>query len=164
MPCCNCTTCNYNQFNSTSCRSTCNIANPASTNTIIQKRIWRQVCTGSAIYTMNLSSITSAANRLASGRNVNWNQMSDQVLAATQPAISTTRGNSLRNTITSDRPGAGSPGGSGVDVKHDSYARYLNRKKATNLKTQTINVAPVALYGNKKSMNGLLANSVNCCK
>ena len=163
MPCCNCTTCNYNQFNSTSCRSTCNIADPASTNTITQKRIWRQVRTGSAIYTMNLSSLTSAANRLASGSNVNWNQMSDRVLAATQPAIHPTRGNSLRSTLTSDRPGAGSPGGSGVDVKHDSYARYLNRKKATNLKTQTINVAPVALYGNKTSMNGLLANSVNCC-
>jgi hypothetical protein len=48
-------------------------------------------------------------------------------------------------------------------VKHDSYARYLNRKKATNLKTQTQNVASVALYGNKTSMNGLLANTANCC-
>ena len=163
MPCCNCTTCNYDQFNSTSCRSSCNIANPASANAIIQKRIWQQVRTGSGIYTMNLAALTGGAAILASGSNVNWNQRSDQVLASVQPAISTTRGNSLRHTITSDRPGAGSPGGTGVDVKHDSYARYLNRKKAKNLKTQTQNVAPVALYGNKTSMNGLLTDSANCC-
>jgi hypothetical protein len=163
MPCCDCSSCNYNQYNSTSCRSSCNVANPASTNTIIQKRIWRQVRTGSGIYTMNRAALTSSAALLATGSNVNWNRMSDRVLASVQPSISTTHGNSLRHTVTSHKPGAGSPGGSGVDVKHDSYARYLNRKKATNLKTQTQNVAPVALYGNKTSMNGLLANSVNCC-
>ena len=163
MPCCNCTSCDYNKFNNTSCRSSCNVADPASTNTITQKRIWRQVRTGSSMYTMNLAALTVGAAILASGSNVNWNQMSDRVLAGVQPAISATRGNSLRHTITSGRPGAGSPGGSGVDVKHDSYARYLNRKKATNLKSQTQNLAPMALHGNKTSMNGLLANSVNCC-
>jgi hypothetical protein len=163
MPCCNCSTCDYTQYNSTSCRSSCNVADQASTDSIMQKRIWRQVRTGSGIYTMNLAALTGGAAILASGSNVNWNQRSDRVLASVQPAISSTRGNSLRHTITSHKPGAGSPGGSGVDVKHDSYARYLNKKKATNLKTQTQNVAPVALYGNKTSMNGLLANSVNCC-
>jgi hypothetical protein len=112
---------------------------------------------------MNLAALTGGSAILASGSKINWNQMSDQVLASVQPVISTTRGNSLRNTITSNRPGAGGPGGTGVDVKHDSYARYLNRKKATNLKTQTQNVASVALYGNKTSMNGLLANTANCC-
>jgi len=112
---------------------------------------------------MNLSSLTSAANRLASGRPVNWNQMSDRVLPANQREIHPTRGNSLRTTLTSDRPGAGSPGGQGVDVKHDSYARYLNRKKASNLKTQTQDLAPTPLYGNKTQMTGLLANSIQCC-
>ena len=163
MPCCNCTSCDYNQYNNTSCRSSCNVAEPASTDSITQKRIWRQVRTGAGIYTMNLAALTSSEALLASGSNVNWNQRSDRVLASVQPAISSTRGNSLRHTITSHKPGAGSPGGSGVDVKHDSYARYLNKKKATNLKTQTQNVAPVALYGNKTSMTGLLTNSVNCC-
>jgi hypothetical protein len=163
MPCCDCSSCDYTQYNNTSCRSSCNVADPATTNTITQKRIWRQVRTGSSIYTMNLAALTSSSALLASGSNVNWNQRSDRVLASVQPAISSTRGNSLRHTITSNKPGAGSPGGSGVDVKHDSYARYLNRKKATNLKSQTQNAAPVALYGNKTSMMGLMANSVNCC-
>jgi hypothetical protein len=155
--------CNYKVVTNTPCVSCLNVANRAATNTITQKRIWNQVRTGSGIYTMNLAALTGGAAILATGRNVNWNQRSDQALASVQPPIHATRGNSLRSTLTSDRPGAGSPGGRGVDVKHDSYARYLNRKKATNLKTQTINVAPVALYGNKTSMNGLLADSVKCC-
>jgi hypothetical protein len=155
--------CNYSLSTNTPCVSCVNVANVSATQAIVQKRIWRQVRTGSAIYTMNLSSLTSAANRLASGSNVNWNQMSDRVLAANQSVIQPTHGNSLRRTLTSDRPGAGSPGGRGVDVKHDSYARYLNRKKASNLKTQTQQVAPTPLFGNKTKMTGLLANSIQCC-
>ncbi len=89
--------------------------------------------------------------------------MSDRVSAAQQPALNPTQGNSLRRTLTSDRPGAGTPGGAGVDVKHDSYARYLNRKKASNMKTQTQNIAPVPAYGNKTNATNLVANSINCC-
>ncbi len=33
-----------------------------------------------------------------------------------------------KRSITSLRPGAMSPGGSGVDIKHNSYDRYLNRQ------------------------------------
>ena len=155
--------CNYSLSTNTPCISCVNVANIGATQAIEQKRIWRQVRTGSAIYTMNLSSLTSAAERLASGSNVNWNQMSDRVLAANQREIHPTHGNSLRSTLTSDRPGAGSPGGQGVDVKHDSYARYLNRKKASNLKTQTQQIASTPLFGNKTKMTGLLANSIQCC-
>jgi len=36
-----------------------------------------------------------------------------------------TRGNSTRSTITANKPGAMTPGGQGVDVKHGSYHRYL---------------------------------------
>ena len=155
--------CNYALSDNTPCISCLNVANLSTTQTIEQKRIWSQVRTGASIYQMNLSSLTSAAARLASNENVNWNQMSDRVSAAQQPALNPTNGNSLRRTLTSGKPGAGTPGGAGVDVKHDSYARYLNRKKATNLKTQTQNIAPTPLFGNKTKMTGLLANSINCC-
>ena len=153
--------CNYAFDTNTPCVSCVNVANVVATKSVIQKRIWGQVRTGSGIYTMNLSALTSGAAILASGSTANWNQRSDRVLAGVQPAIHPTHGNSLRRTLTSDRPGAGTPGGSGVDVKHDSYARYLNRKKAATLKTQTQQT--VALKGNKTNMTGLLANSVNCC-
>jgi hypothetical protein len=151
--------CNYALATNTPCISCVNGANSTATQTIIQKRIWRQVRTDSAQYTMNLAALTSGAALLDS--TTNWNQMSDRVSAAVQPQLHPTRGNSLRRTLTSDRPGAGSPGGQGVDVKHDSYARYLNKKKASTLKTQTQISVPV--YGNKTRMTGLLANSVNCC-
>jgi hypothetical protein len=38
-------------------------------------------------------------------------------------------GNSLKRTLTRLRPGALSPGGVGVDIKHNSYDRYLARIK-----------------------------------
>ena len=152
--------CNYTLDTNTPCVSCLNVANVAATNNVTQKRIWQQVRTGSGMYTMNLSALTSGAAILASGSTANWNQRSDRILASVQPSIPT-RGNSLHSTLTSDRPGAGSPGGSGVDVKHDSYARYLNRKKAATIKTQTQQT--VAVKGNKTNMTGLLANSTNCC-
>ena len=152
--------CNYALDISNPCVSCLNVANVAATNNVTQKRIWQQVRTGSGMYTMNLSALTSGAAILASGSTTHWNQRSDRILASVQPLIPT-RGNSLKSTLTSDRPGAGSPGGSGVDVKHDSYARYLNRKKAATIKTQTQQTVPVK--GNKTKMTGLLANSINCC-
>jgi hypothetical protein len=156
--------CNCNYINKSSGCVTCvSLENLNAKATITQKRIWRQVRAPASTYLMNLSAFTSGENRLASGSNVNWNQMSDRVSAAHQPVLSPTHGNSLRRTLTSDRPGASTPGGAGVDVKHDSYARYLNRKKASNLKTQTQNIAPKPLYGNKTKSINLLANSINCC-
>jgi hypothetical protein len=157
--------CTYNTTTNTRCITCSNLADPVSTNVLTQKKIWKQVRTGAAIYTMNIAALTSAAARLANPNGpTNWNQMSDRVVAAVQPALRPTRGNSVRSTVTSSRPGAGSPGGSGVDVKHDSYARYLNRKKASQLKTQNpLTAAATPLYGNKTSMIGLVANSGQCC-
>jgi hypothetical protein len=72
---------------------------------------------------------------------VNWNQMSDRSHPHTQPnlsargsiygtngptQLSTFRG---KRTTTALRPGALTPRGSGVDIKHNSYARYLARIK-----------------------------------
>jgi len=39
------------------------------------------------------------------------------------------RGNSTKRSQTSMRPGSQAPGGIGVDVKHNSYQRYLLKKK-----------------------------------
>jgi hypothetical protein len=148
--------CNYTNLKKVSCRTCINVA--GDTAEITQKRIWNQVRVPASLYLMNLAAFTSAGKRIATGTNVNWNQMSDRVNASVQPVTSVTRGNSLHNTITSNRPGAGTPGGAGVDVKHDSYARYLNRKKASNMNTQNIVTTP--LYGNKIKMVGF---DFNCC-
>ena len=43
---------------------------------------------------------------------------------------------------TSNRPGGTSSAGKGVDIKHNSYARYLARKKSANLATNTNFIDP----------------------
>ena len=152
--------CNYSGATNQPCKSCLNVANPAVTSDQTQRRIWRQVRVPASQYLLNLGAFTSSAQRVANGTNTNWNTMSDRVLAANQTVVHPSHGNSTRNTLTSGRPGAGSPGGRGVDVKHDSYARFLNRKKAANLKTQTTTTN--AVIGNKTKAIGLVANN-NCC-
>ena len=74
-----------------------------------------------------------------------------------------TRGNSTKTSITSNKPGSSSAPGIGIDVKHNSYARYLARLKSKSLGTQ-VNSAPKAIMGNKTKNYGLI-NSPNCfCK
>jgi len=64
---------------------------------------------------------------------VNWNQMSDRAQPHLQTAVVASGGgyhaSSTRHSITRLRPGALGPGGLGVDIKHNSYNRYLNRLK-----------------------------------
>jgi len=54
-------------------------------------------------------------------------------------------------------PGQLSAPGSGVDVKHDSYARYLARKKAPNMRTKKTTPLPVPIQGNKQYVLGFVA-------
>jgi len=50
------------------------------------------------------------------------------------------RGNSTKTTITGNRPGAMTPGGEGVDVKHGSYNRYLSKKKGAILTKSKVTI------------------------
>lgn len=132
---------------------------------ITQKRIWNQVRIPSSLYLMNVGSLTSGAERLQNGPCTNWNQRSDRQNPSLQTAYHPTRGNSLRSTLTSNKPGACAPGGAGCDIKHDSYARYLNRKKAGNLRTQTPNITIKPHYGNKTYAINAVSTSIDCnCK
>ena len=100
-----------------------------------------------SVFTMNLGALNvyerpnldykvvdvSGSNYIVSP-GVNWNQMSDRKEPHIQ-VVKTGSGSgygasSTKRTITRNRPGAMSPGGSGVDIKHNSYDRYLNRLKA----------------------------------
>lgn len=69
------------------------------------------------------------ANRpIARFSMVNWNQSSDRAVPGVQKVH-------VSRQRTRHRPGGNGQVGFGVDVKHDSYQRYLNRKKG-NLKIQ----------------------------
>jgi hypothetical protein len=102
--------------------------------------------------------------------NVNWNQMSDRKVAHVQQTLiiggSTMHGSSTRRTITRLRPGACSPGGIGVDIKHNSYYRYLNRlkgkgpirqqNKPTSVGSTTIFNRSNPVYGAKTMKYGII--------
>jgi hypothetical protein len=121
-------------------------SNTPSNRYQILKLIQNTVRVPSSLYTMNLAGLNayqrpdttyrvvdiSGAIYLVSP-GVNWNQMSDRKEPHKQVVVtssgSTYRGSSTRRTIVGSRPGAMSPGGSGVDIKHNSYDRYLNRIK-----------------------------------
>lgn len=110
------------------------------------KQIWNTVRVPSSIYTMNIAGLNAyehpnevykpvevAGSIYLVSPGVNWNQMSDRREPHIQKVVtasgSTYGGNSLKRSLVRCRPGAGSPGGSGVDIKHNSYDRYLNRIK-----------------------------------
>lgn len=111
-----------------------------------QKLIQNTVRVYASLYTMNLAGLSSYQKPLnypqlvqknytpyVAPASVNWNQMSDRARPANQKTKvasgSTYHTSSTRHTITRHRPGAMSPGGVGVDIKHNSYDRYLNRLK-----------------------------------
>ena len=120
-----------------SCRSygcNANLANntPASQYQR-QKLIWNTVRVPASLYISDLAALASYQAPLPEFK-VNWNQMSDRRNRSFQPTLvaggSFYHASSVKNTITRCRPGAGCPGGYGVDVKHNSYYRYMNRLKA----------------------------------
>ena len=98
------------------------------------KIIQNTVRVPSSLYSMNLGALNVYQNAASSPYKVNWNQMSDRVVRHYQTNSSTSqgsmfRGSSTRHTQPGMRPGSTTPGGSGVDIKHNSYYRYLARIK-----------------------------------
>jgi hypothetical protein len=111
-----------------------------------QKLIQNTVRVYASLYTMNLAGLSGYQKPLTRNQiieqagtsyiapaRVYWNQMSDRARPANQvtkvASGSTYHTSSTRHSITRNRPGAMSPGGIGVDIKHNSYDRYLNKLK-----------------------------------
>ena len=140
---------------------------------IQQKRIWNQVRVSSSLFTMNRVAIAVFDNRDAAG-NLRWtttttpqlnlkqNQSSDRFSPSIGKFNVPTGGNSTRRTKTALRPGAMNPGGKGVDVKHNSYARYLAKKKGYML-TKPAEDIQMPYRGNKqRTYNIIDADCVKC--
>lgn len=99
-----------------------------------QKIIQNQVRTWSSLYSDNLGAL-NIFQYPKSRLRVNWNQMSDRAIPHYQKGSGYSQGSfyhgsSTRHTQTSLRPGAMTPGGYGVDIKHNSYYRYIGKLKA----------------------------------
>ena len=97
------------------------------------KLIQNTVRVYSSIYTSNLGPLNAYKQPTAQTYGVCWNQMSDRPVPSVQRAtVPTGFNNNLNNrhhSVTSSKPGSQTPGGTGCDIKHNSYDRYLNRLK-----------------------------------
>lgn len=105
----------------------------SNTNTVMnrlqrQKIIQNVVRVPSSSYQDNLNAL-NVFEKPFYYNQTNCNQSSDRLNYHKQKVVVPSHCNTLKSTKTSCRPGACSPGGIGVDIKHNSYARYLNRIK-----------------------------------
>lgn len=94
-----------------------------------QKVIQKTVRIPSSEYTMNIGALNVWQPPMSKYYQVNWNQSSDRKKPHESKHVVPTRGSSTRGSITRLRPGSLAPGKKGVDIKHNSYARYLAKKK-----------------------------------
>jgi hypothetical protein len=111
---------------------------PTSHNTIqIQKEIQDQLHTSSSNYTQVLSSLTVSQD-ITTAQKKAWHNASDRSVKKTGSNY-------------------------GVDIKHNSYDRYLAKKKSTTLKTQNSqNSQVIPLQGNKTKYYSLTTQYNNC--
>ena len=132
----------------TTCCSNCDLDTPT------QQRIQNTVRVPTGQYLDNLASLTvrgdGVKNRpLAIHNHVNQSQSSDRRQFSNQRQLANPR----------LRPGKLGPGGVGVDVKHNSFARILARKKAENIRTDS--TSSNSLMGNKRKTFGIV-NQDHC--
>ena len=103
----------------------------------IQKEIQDQLHTSCSNYTQVLSSLTVAQTINNSNKKA-WHNASDRSQKKTGSNY-------------------------GVDIKHNSYDRYLAKKKSSTLKTQNSQHSqPVPLQGNKTKYYSLTTQNNNC--
>jgi len=114
-----------------------------------QKRIQNTTGIYSSLYSDNRSALNVYQYPTRFDKQ-NWKQMSDRAERHHQTNSANSQGSfyhpsSLRHSQTRPRPGALTPGGYGVDIKHNSYYRYLGRLKGA--KNFRRGVVPID-YGN----------------
>jgi hypothetical protein len=113
------------------------INDTSSHNTIqIQKEIQDQLYTSSSNYTQVISSLTVAQD-INTSNNKAWHNASDR-------------------SQSSKKIGPNY----GVDIKHNSYDRYLAKKKSITLKTQNSQQLPI--QGNKTKYYSITSQHNNC--
>ena len=149
------------------------IPNPNGPGTILnwpildqrQKQIQGVVRVPASEYAMNKAALNVYEDYYDAYKNggiIPWNQSSDRFYPSGSKKGDNinvaTRGNSTLRSITRLRPNASSaPSNSraqGVDIKHNSYARYLNKLKGRGpLRGQNVppSIRPVALQGAKNN-------------
>ena len=128
---------------------------------VYNRRMYNYVRTPTSLYMGSLGAVSTFNGSLGGIYGLRWNQSSDKKLAHVGKAIVPSHGNSTRGSITRHRPGAGAPGGTGVDIKHNSFQRYLNRKKGATVSSEpydAVYVNPKAVTNNKVQKSSIIAS------
>lgn len=133
---------------------------PSTYSDANQKRIWKASRVSQSQYLDSISSLNVYTPPILK-IGVNWNQMSDRAVPGVVKRNVPSHGNSTKSSITRNRPGAQSAPGIGVDVKHGSYHRYLERLKGKGPSRTQSNNNNIPLYGNKTRAYGV-SNSNSC--
>jgi|MDSZ01.1.fsa_nt_gb hypothetical protein len=122
-----------------------------------QKKIWNSVRVPASEYTMNKASLT-VYNGLKS-----WNRPSDRNEYSNTTRNVPSHGNSTKKSLTRMRPGACSAPGKGVDIKHNSYDRYLAKLKGKGPLRSQKQPVKQPIKGNKTKYYGIAySNSCFC--
>lgn len=131
---------------------------PLGSSNANQRRIWKSARVDSSLYTMNLASLSVRGGEKNNSKQqqwkVNWNQSSDRAVPSIETAY-------VPRNRTRHRPGgsgAAGPEAKGVDIKHNSYARYLARLKAGSIRTIKGNPPPPPRTGNKQFVFGIVTS------
>ena len=123
------------------------------------RRNWNVARIPASEFSMNLGAFHVFTGSRINGQT--WNQSSDRAVEHVTKNPVPSHGNSTKTSITRPRPGALRPGGKGVDIKHNSYARYMNRLKGKAMIAGPYvgdKVKPNAVVNNKVQK----LNSINC--
>ena len=108
-----------------------------------QKILQNQVRTPASLYTMNIGAISISSD--LNGEKP-WNDRSDRIRE---------HGNKIQQNSSINV-------NNGIDLKHNSYNRYLGKKKGENLKTENENTNIEPKFGNKTRKFGLLNCNKSC--
>ena len=122
-----------------------------------QKIMQNTVRVPASMYTDALGALVTYSRPLDAYNGVYWNQMSDNAVASV-----------AKNRPGMNAPGIKAVGGVGVDVKHGSYARYLNKIKGRGPIRRGGNVVippeipfsrAAPIYGGKVVKTAIIGNS-----
>ncbi len=150
------------------CNSSCDVSCQLLSSFTLQKKIQKQTGVSSSTYMNNLvpfevtkgqknykdQGLTPQGASQASDRNTSVTPPSSQIVHRNT--------NSLRGSRTSLKPGSLAPGNNGVDIKHNSYDRYLAKLKVKSLKPiSKISFDPTNPYPPKSSNLPMYGNKRN---
>ena len=113
----------------------------------IQKALQNVLHTSSSNFTQVLSSLTSTTDIISNSSNRPWHNASDRA---------------QKHGLTNNNYSSSQKVNSGIDIKHNSYDRYLAKKKGLSLRTQYSN-APKPLQGNKTKYYSISTHNI-CTK